>query len=444
MSMPILALPALDCPIFLPEHAEYETELAVFHLNVRHTPHMVVVAHTAADVAEAVRFAQRQLWPISVLGGGHGVGAIDQGVVLSTRRLNQVSIDPARKTATFGAGVRWSEVIEAAAPFGLMPVVGSTSHVGAIGFLTGGGLSPIGRSHGYGSDYVERFELVIGSGEIVEASTDQNPDLFWALRGGKSGFGIITEATIHLVSLSCLYAGNMIFEEIHIETVVRGWLDWTTTADAQVTTSIMTIDFPDIEIAPPPFRGKRLLFLRFAYPGDPGRGAELAAPLRALAPAMIDGVGLIPCTDMDSIHTDPTDPLPAWEAGAQYGSIDQDWIERWLEHFGPGKRSPLAAVEIRHGGARLKVDVAEGSAVGGRDAEYTLFMMSLYPPLFEEVAPATAHAVLGQLQAWELPETNVNFIGHRTGATAWNPETQARLDTLRQQVDPEGVFTVRW
>ncbi|MDQ3657741.1 MAG: FAD-binding oxidoreductase, partial [Chloroflexota bacterium] len=234
------------------------------------------------------------------------------------------------------------------------------------------------------------------------------------------------------------------FEEEQIETVFRGWLDWTKAADAMVTTSAAVLTFPDLDISPPPFRGKRVLMLRFASPGDAVRGADLAAPLRALAPIYIDGVGDISPTQMDLIHNDPPEPLPAWGAGAQFADADQELATRFLERFGAGTTNPFAMAEFRHGGGAVATDVAGGSAVTGRNASYTMFLVSMFPPLFAEIAPAAAGETVTALQSWILPETNVNFIGENTLSRPWSPEVQARLDEIRGQYDPEGIFLQRW
>jgi FAD/FMN-containing dehydrogenase len=325
-----------------------------------------------------------------------------------------------------------------------MPITGSTSHVGAVGYLLGGGVSILGRSHGYSSDHVLGFTVVTAAGEVVEASATSHPDLFWALRGGKVGLGVVTEARVRLHDLPTLYAGSLVFAEEHIETAFRGWLEWTQDADDLVTTSTAIIDFPDMDLVPPPFRGKRLLFLRFAYPGDEARGAELAAPLRALAPIFLDDLGLIPSSQADRIHNDPTEPIPFWGVGAQFAHADQEFATRWLDRFGAGTRNPFAVAEMRHGGGAQKIDVPEGSAVTGRAANYTLFLVSMFPPLFAEAAPAVAAEAMDAFRPWALPEVNVNFIERNATARPWSPETQARLDEVRRRYDPEGTFTLRF
>lgn len=108
-------------------------------------------------------------------------------------------------------------MIEAVAGHGLTPIAGASTDVGVVGYILGGGLGPLARSHGFSSDYLTGLTVVTGSGESLEASETENADLFWALRGGKVGFGIVTEVRMRLVKLPMLYAGSLFFEEKDID-----------------------------------------------------------------------------------------------------------------------------------------------------------------------------------------------------------------------------------
>ncbi|CPU61794.1 FAD linked oxidase domain-containing protein [Mycobacteroides abscessus] len=146
------------------------------------------------------------------------------------------------------------------------------------------------------------FRVVLADGSVVEAGPDTEPDLFWALRGGKGGLGVVTRLDLELVPLRTLYAGSLTFDAPHVEDVLRGWAAWTATAPDDVTTSVAVLALPDLPFVPEHLRGRTVLALRFAYPGDPAEGERLAAPLRALAPALADTVGELPVTAVATIH----------------------------------------------------------------------------------------------------------------------------------------------
>jgi FAD/FMN-containing dehydrogenase len=427
-------------PVFSPGDPGYASEIAGFNLAVTRTPELVVGAIDATDVANAVRVARSRELPVSVIGGRHGSASIAGGLTITTHRMDSVQIDPVQRTATFGAGALWKPVIDAAHPHGLLPIAGSLSLVGAVGYLLGGGTSPLGRSHGYSTDYVESLTVVTGTGEIVVASHDSNPELFWALRGGKRGLGIVTDVTIRLVELSTVYGGSLVFAEEQMDLAFRGWIDWTRITSDEVTTSFATIAFPDMEGMPPPFRGKRISFLRFAYPGDNERGAELAAPLRALAPVLHDDIGPLPTDQLDRIHNDPTTPVPAWEVGGQLRGLDSAFADIWLERFGNGRTPPMQIFELRHNGGAQRIQPPGGDAVANRDAAFTFNTISIAPHLFAGVAPAFARDTLEAIGDWTLPVANVNFIGNNPFATPWDDAVREKLDAVRASVDPDGIF----
>ena len=432
--------------VHAPGDAGYTSAIAGFNTAVVHTPELVVAATTAADIVEAVRFARAHGQRVAVQSTGHGAHTpIGSGLFISTRRLDSVTVDAPARTATIGAGARWAAVVAAAAEHGLAPVAGSSTNVGVVGYLLGGGLGPLARSHGFSSDYLVGLTVVTGRGDLIDVSRDSEADLFWALRGGKEGLGIVTEVRLRLVPLSTLYGGSLFFEEAHIEAALRGWVAWTEKADPLVTTSIAIFRFPLLDFIPAPFRGRRLLGLRFAYPGASDEGARLAMPLRAAAPVYLDGLGELPAAEIARIHNDPTDPGPSWASGALLTHVDQSFASVLLGHFGAGTDGPFLAAEVRHIGAATARDVEGGSAVGGRAAGFTLGLIGVDPAHFESVLPAMEARIIDSLRPWLSSETNMNFAAHPRSAghaSAPSPaDTRARLADIRRRYDPDAVFS---
>jgi hypothetical protein len=435
------------CPVLTAGDPGFEAEIAPFNTAVVHAPALVLAAASAADVVEAVRFAGEHGLRVSVQSTGHGAHLpITGGLLITTRRLDRVVIDPKLRTATIGGGVRWGAVIAAAAAHGLAPVTGSSVTVGAAGYLLGGGLGPLSRSHGFSSDYLLGLTVVTGAGELVEASAARNGDLFWALRGGKGGLGIVTELQLRLVELDTLYAGALFFDETHTEPALRGWVDWTAQAHPRVTTSVALVRLPPLPVIPEPLRGRRLLSLRFAYPGGIDEGERLAAPLRALAPRHLDTLGPLPAAEVARIHSDPPAPGPSWTAGRLLDRIDQEFASQLLEHAGPQADSPFVAVEVRHLGEATRREVDGGCAVSGRDSGFTLGLVGTNPAQFAQVVPAAAARLLEAVGPWTSAFTNVNFSGEphtpEELARTWPAATRIRLLEIRRRHDPRGVFGV--
>lgn len=420
----------------------YAAAVTGFNTYFALAPEVAVAATTVDDVAAAVRYAAEHGMPVRAFATGHGTHApLDGGMLINVSALDSVTLDPAARTAAIGGGARWSPVVAAAAAHGLAPITGSSPAVGVAGFIQGGGLGPLARSHGFSSDWVTGYTVVTADGAVRTVDAETEPDLFWAMRGGKGGFGVVVETRVSLVDLSTLYGGALVFDTPDIEKVLRGWFEWTATADARVTTSIAVINFPPFDEVPPPLRGRRLLMLRFAFPGDAATGEALAAPLRALAPVYLDGLHEMPASDIGLIHSDPTNPGPGWGLGGAFSRVDGGLVEGLLPFLGPDATAPFIAVEIRHVGGASATDVAGGSAVGGRDLEYLFHLIGAPDPtLFPEVLPAAGEAFLTDLADWVAPTTTPNWASSETLETSWTPGVLERIRAARASVDPTGMF----
>ena len=423
----------------------FADELAGADTAVVHTPDVVVGVASIDDVIAAVRYAVVNSLPLSIVATGHGIAeAVTSGMVITTKRLKQISIDPDSRLGTIGAGTTWSDVLPVAAEHGLTAIAGSSPFVGTIGYTLGGGAGPLIRSHGFTSDWVRAFTIVLASGEAVTASADENPHLYWALRGGKGGFGVVTDMTIELLPLPTIYAGDLYFDEPDIETALRGWAEWTSTAPDDVSTSVALTHYPPSDEVPAPFRGKHIMALRFAYPGNAGDGSRIADGLRSVAPVYLDQLGELSTVDVGRIHNDPEGPGESWNGGRLLTSIDQEFVGELLEHVGAGKQTDFVSVEVRQFGGRAAIDVPEGSAVGGRSGAYNLFTVAADPSTFAQKVPAQFDALLSDLSPWASDQSNINFtVDIRTDEQFrrnWEPETFERLRAVREEYDPGHVF----
>lgn len=437
---------SVDGPVFVRGDEGLAAEVAAQNTVVLHDPDVAVGASSEADVAAAVRFAVGNDLPVTVLATGHGAFApVTSGVLITTSRLDSLHVDAGARLARVGAGNRWQSVVAAAAEHGLAPITGASGNVGVVGYTTGGGLGPLARTYGFSSDYARAFRVVIASGEVVTASADEHVDLFWALRGGKGGFGVVTSVDFALVPLASFYGGSLFFDAEHIAAVLRAWAAFTTDAPEQATSSVAVMRFPPFEFIPEPLRGKTAISLRFAHVGDPAEGARLFQPLRDVAPSFLGAVDVMPAPAISMVHNDPTDPSPVWDRGMLLDTIDDEFVTAFLDVFGPTQQVPFIAAELRHIGGATTRDVPEGSAVGGRDGAYTLVMIGAPDPsLFATVLPQVADGITARLRPWISASTNINFAGDLSvpGSyeACWPAGTFARLAEVRAQYDPAHVF----
>jgi FAD/FMN-containing dehydrogenase len=419
-------------------------EAAGFNTAVTHRPATVVAAAGAGDVAAAVRYANDEGLPVVVQATGHGASAPADGKVLvSTRRMQAVEVDPAARVARVGAGVRWRKVIDAATPQGLAPLSGSSSGVGVVGYTLGGGMGHLARRHGFAADHVRSVELVTAAGEISTVTAESDPELFWAVRGGQSRFGIVTALEFDLVPVRQFFGGAMIFAAAAVEEVLHAFAAWAPTMPEEVTTSVALLRLPPSAEVPPPLRGVVSLALRFGFTGSPERGEALLAPMRKVAAPVLDSVGPMPYAAVDRIHMDPTEPMPAVTRGGLLSSLPAGLLDTLLEVAGPEVDVPLAAVEMRLMGGALGRPAEVPNAVAGRDGAYSLSVVAPAPPPMMAAAHAATARVVDALEPWSTGTSLVNFAGHAgepAQSGAWTADALERLRRVKAAVDPRNVF----
>lgn len=404
---------------------------------------MVVGATSAADVAAAVRFAARTGRRVAVQSTGHGLQSDLAGTVLvSTRRMTAVSIDPESATACVQAGARWRQVIDAAAPFGLAPLNGSSSQVGAVGYTVGGGLGPMARRYGFAADHVRRFTLVTADGQVRDVTADSDPDLFWAVRGGKSTFGIVTDVEFDLMPVARFYGGAIAFPAEAARAVLHAWREWAPTLSDDTTTSVAMLRLPPDPSLPEPLRGRFVTMLRFLHLGSAEEGAALLAPMRALATPLMDLVDEMPYAAVDAVHMDPTDPLPVRECGVALDALPAAAVDALLDVAGPDVPAPLAMVEVRLLGGAIARGPQVPNAVAGRNAAFNVFVIGapFGPPI--EATVAGMAATVDAVRPWACGGL-LNFAGTATPEQVgrlWSAADRARLLAIRDRVDPTGLF----
>ncbi|KIQ17454.1 FAD-binding oxidoreductase [Rhodococcus sp. MEB064] len=433
--------------VLSPGCADYDSEVAGFNRAVSHSPLAVVVAEDADDVAAAVRICSTAGLGVSVKCTGHGARAADaNSIMISTRRLTDLHIDPASRTATIGAGVLWQQVLDAAAPHGLGAASGSSTAAGAVGYTLGGGLSPLGRTTGFGADLVRSFRLVTADGTIRTVDEQSDGDLFWALRGcGGGGYGVVTEMVIDLLPVHTVYGGGLFFAVSDASDVLYRWRTWTRELPESVSTSVALLHLPPDPALPEQLRGRTVLHVRYAHVGSTEHGIELLEPMRSTADPIIDTVATIPLTAVSSIHMDPVEPLPVIERGMLLTGLSDHSIEAFLS----AAELPIATVELRLMGGALDRPTRSPSSVGGRGAAFNLYLIGVAESSTAADLPEVLDRLLSRFDADSASRAFLNLAG--TGSmlpvrAGWNATELNRLESIRHVVDPVGIFApaARW
>jgi hypothetical protein len=369
-------------PVLLPGEDGYADECALYNLNLVLEPALVVGVTSVADVQAAVGFAAQRGLPVAVKTTGHQTARPGHGAVLiSTQRMSGVRIDAKQRTAEIECGVRWGQVISEAARFGLAPMNGSTPTVGAIGYSLGGGHSVAwSRSKGYAADHILSLDVVTADGQWRHVTANNDPELFWALRGGKGNFGVVTAMVCELFPQTRFYGGGVWFAIEDVPQVVPAWRQWVPGLPVEATSSIAVQRLPSLPDLPKPLQGASVLHMRFTHLGSAAEGAALFAPMRAIAPTVLDAVGEMPYTSIGMVHMDPSDPMPYWDRTMMLRELPSEALDSFVALTGADSDCPLTGVEIRRLGGAMDREPVLPNAVPTRGIPYVLFAFGVGGP----------------------------------------------------------------
>ena len=427
-----------------PGDADYDRLAVPWNVAVPSTPIAVLDAAAASDVIAGVRFAADHALLVDVRATGHSpVPTNGPTLLVHTGRLTELTVHPSG-WARVGAGVRWGQVLDAAQAHGLGALAGSAPAVGVVGYLTGGGLSPVGRTFGFGSDLVRAFEVVTGDGELRRVTPSQHADLFWGLRGGKGSLGIVTAVEFDLLPVGELYGGCLFFDAADTAAVLHAWQRWSADLPEQASTSVAILRLPPMPGVPEPLAGRCTLALRYTWVGDCADGATVFAPMRAVAEPILGGIATMPFAALGAIHADPVDPMPAHEHNLLLRELTAETVDALLAVAGPDAPSPQVIVELRRMGGALAADPSVASAVDHRDAAISLLTIGIAVPPVLEATLAHAAATSAALAPWSVDGSLPNFGGAadpRRVAGVYAPATLARLGELVRRYDPAEVLT---
>ncbi|WP_406077928.1 FAD-binding oxidoreductase [Micromonospora sp. NBC_00858] len=439
---------AVQGPVLLPADPGFAAECATYNLLNPLRPALVVGASCVADVQAAVRFAGSRGMPVAVSATGHQVRQPANGSVLITlRRMVGTTVDVARRCVRIAGGTNWQEVVDAAAAHGLAPVNGSSMSVGAVGYLLGGGLSPtLGRTRGYGADTVRAVEIVTADGQLRHATASSEPDLFFAVRGGKGNFGVVTAIETDLFEVRRLYGGAIYFAGEHAPEVLHAWREWVVGLPAQMTTSVAIQRLPSAPELPEPIRGAFVVALRVAYLGSTEEGKCLVAAMRAAAPVLLDGVVDMPYGEVGKIHADPADPLPYVDRTTGLRALPPEAVDALLDVVGPDSDCPLASVEIRALGGALDRQAAVPNAVSPRGLPFVLFGFGVGAA--EQAAWLSGYLtkVIQAVRPWADERSLPNFLSADEATTpaavrvVYGADLYDRLARIKARWDPDNMF----
>jgi len=312
-----------------------------------------------------------------------------------------------------------------------------------VGYLTGGGVGPFSTSFGLSADYVRSMDVVTAGGEELHVSHDENEDLYWALRGGKSAGAVVTSVELRLVSLPEFYGGAIYFDGTDAANVLQVWRDWSATLPAHATTSVALTRLPRSPDVPAPLAGRLTVAVRYASVADPDTSEKDLVPIRDAAAPIMDDINVKPYVAMGRIYNEPTDPLPLLQDQVLLDELPRDALGAILDAAGPNSESPLLVVEVRRLGGVLAQSPEHASAFSNRAAPYSFTAIGVPPTPARAVVESVLRDTLAAVAPWSSGATLINFVsksGPDRVASAYDYDTLTRLRRVANHYDPNGLL----
>lgn len=423
-----------------PRDAGWERAQQAWNRLVDQAPAAVVEVASVADVRATVRIAADLGASVTMQPRGHGATAALRGtILLRPGRLSGFAIDSRRRVARVEPGVRWFQLNAALAGTELTGLPGSTGDVAVIPYHLGGGLSWFGRRHGLAANRVCAAEVVTPEGAWARVTDEDDPDLFWALRGGGGDFGVVTALEVELVPMSRLVGGRLAWSIEHVEAVLTAFAEAAAVAPDELAVWAGLLNLPDVDTVPEPLRGRWTVTVDLTCLGDSAPAEAVIRALRAVAPPVLDTLGPVALARIGEITAEPTEPTPLLDIAPMLRDFDRSTIQALLDAVMPGSPSPLSVIQVRRLGGALARPPADHGALGHIADPFLLVAGAVVP---EPGLAATTHEQLDTLERAMTP--------FATGRTAPNlgrdperlhpPEVLTRLREIKTRRDPHRVI----
>jgi FAD/FMN-containing dehydrogenase len=439
---------ALRGSLIGPDDAGYDVARTVWNGMIDRHPAAIVRAAGAGDVVQAVNFAREHRLQLAVKGGGHniaGKAACEGGLMLDLSAMRSVRVDPTLKRARVEPGALLSDFDRETQAFGLSTPTGINSTTGMAGLTLGGGFGWQSRKRGLTIDNLVGVDVVLASGEFVQADAERNPDLFWAVRGGGGNFGVVTsfEYRLHPLGPEVL-AGLVFFPLAQARQVFAAYRGFTAAAPDEMTAWLVLRKAPPLPFLPTPVHGTESVVVAFCWTGEMGRGNELAGQIRGWGQPSGEHVGAMPFTAWQTAF----DPLLQPGARNYWKSHDFKALSGDVEGIlcEAVARLPSGECEVfvGHLGGAVNRVAAGATAYPHRDVEYIVNVHTRWREAGEDAkCIAWARSLFDALTPHATGGVYVNFMPEdetqRVAAGAYGPN-YARLAKLKAKYDPDNLF----
>ena len=425
---------AMTGPVLLSGHPSYDAARAIWNGMHDKRPALIAQCQTTDDVVQAVNFARDHQLLTAIRGGGHswpGKSVCDDGIMINLADMHDVDVDTARKVAGTGGGALLGNLDDAALAQGLVTTAGVVSHTGVGGYTTGGGFGRLNRKYGLTIDNLLGAEIVTADGQVRYVSTDNEPDLFWAIRGGGGNFGVVTRFDFQLHEFDRnVLSGLIVWPMEQARDVLEFYADWQGGLSRELYTGPAMLTHPELG---------NVIAMEVVYNGDPAMGENELAPLRAIGKPVVDGV-IVQDYKVLQTHEDQTvaHGIRSYAKNAMVGEFSQALVDDLVDSY---VADPRAAIFTHTCGGAVADYGATDTAFPHRDTETMLvFFTGWMDPEQDAEGKAICkqwHAALEQHSLGYYD--NIEQEGDTRVARNFGPNYQ-RLREVKAAYDPGNLF----
>jgi len=430
-----------------PDHEDYENARRIYNAMIDKRPLLIAQCADVADVIAAVNFGRGNNFDIAIRGGGHngpGLALVDDGLVIDLSAMRGIRVDPGKKTVRAEAGCRWGDVDHATHPFGLATVSGIVSTTGVGGLTLGGGHGYLSRRYGLTIDNLLSADVVLADGRLVQASKDENPDLFWALRGGGGNFGVVTSFLYRLHPVDTVVAGPMFWPVEKLETTLRWYRDWLPKAPEEVYAFYLIAQVPAGDPFPKAIHGRRVCGLMWCHTGLKNQAEAAIQSARKISEPIFEHIGPMPYPLLQSLFDKLYPPGHQWY---WKGDFVHDLTDEAIAHHARFSKVPTSQ-SLMHlypiNGAVHRVG-KDATAWNYREANWSMVIAGVDPdPSNAEKLRTWAREYWEALHPYTMGGAYVNFMMEEgeDRIKATYRENFERLAAIKKKYDPNNLFHV--
>jgi FAD/FMN-containing dehydrogenase len=431
-----------------PGDPSYDAARNVYNGMIDRRPRLIVRCTDVADVISAVNFGREQKLLVSIRGGGHnacGLGVCDDGLVIDLSPMNYVRVDPKKKTVLAGGGATLGDMHHASHAFGLAVPGGIISTTGVGGLTLGGGIGYLTRRHGLTIDNLLAVEMVLADGRFVTASAKQNPDLFWAVRGGGGNFGVVTSFLFKAQPVHTVYAGPMLWPMEDAAEMMRWYRSFIAKAPDDVYGFFAFLTVPPGPPFPEHLHNKKMCGIVWCYTGPIKNAKKVFKPIRSFKTPALDLVGPIPHPLLQSLFDGLYPPGLQWYWKADFvRTLPDEAIALHVKHAAklPTMHSTMHLYPVNGAAKRLK---NTATPWGYRDATWASVIVGVDPdPANREKISTWAKEYWSALHPYSAGGAYINFMMEEgeDRIKATYRDNYKRLSAIKRKYDPANFFRV--